>query len=198
LPTPPLKTNPRKIPGRWREGYALDLHSVSSEYAGEDQFGHARFVTSYTEAGKLLNQLKYSGDQKAVKPLVQALVKFLLEWLPEFDLIVPVPPTKKRAEQPVLLLARELGRRMGVEVDPTCVTKKSGLPAIKDVRGYDARMKVLEAAFTVKGVKGRNVLLFDDIYDSGATINAVANALQDMGRTANVIALAVTQTRTHR
>lgn len=192
------KTNPRKIPGRWREGYALDLHTVSSEYLGDDQFGRARFETTYTETGKLLNRLKYGGDQTAVKPLVQALVKFLLDWLPEFDLIVPVPPTSRRAAQPVILLAAELGRRMAVEVDASCVTKRAGLRAIKDVRGYDARMKVLEAAFTVKGVEGRNVLLFDDIYDSGATINAVAHALQDQGRTASVIALAVTQTRTYR
>ena len=192
-----LKTNPRKIPGRWREGYALDLHSVSSEYLGDDQFGQARFATTYTEAGKLLNRLKYSADKSAVKPLVQALVKFLLDWLPEFDLIVPVPPTRRRPEQPVLLLAQELGRRMAVDVDASCVTKKAGLPAIKDVRGYDARMKVLEAAFTVKGVEGRNVLLFDDIYDSGATIDAVAKALYDKGRVASVVALAVTQTRSH-
>jgi len=31
---------PVRIPGRWRDGRALDVHTTSSEYVGDDEFGH--------------------------------------------------------------------------------------------------------------------------------------------------------------
>jgi hypothetical protein len=51
------KFTPRRINGAWREGFALDLHTLSSEYVGDDEFGHPRFDTIRTEIGELLYQL---------------------------------------------------------------------------------------------------------------------------------------------
>jgi len=42
------------------------------------------------------------------------------------------------------------------------------------------------------------VLLFDDLYRSGATMNAIAAALLDEGGAADVFALAITRTRSKR
>ena len=49
-----IEFHPTRIPGRWRDGYALDLHTVSSTYVGDDEFGHARFETQRSPAGELL------------------------------------------------------------------------------------------------------------------------------------------------
>lgn len=35
-----ITIRPSLIPGRWREGYALDLHTESSTHVGDDQYGH--------------------------------------------------------------------------------------------------------------------------------------------------------------
>ena len=32
-----IEFQPIRLPGRWREGYALDVHTVSSAYLGEDE-----------------------------------------------------------------------------------------------------------------------------------------------------------------
>jgi len=40
-----ISFHPVRIPGRWREGYALDLHTVQSTFLGDDAYGHARFDT---------------------------------------------------------------------------------------------------------------------------------------------------------
>ena len=50
---------PMRIPGRWRDGRALDVHTVSSVYVGDDEFGHARFETRRSAMGDLLYRLKY-------------------------------------------------------------------------------------------------------------------------------------------
>jgi predicted amidophosphoribosyltransferase len=96
------------------------------------------------------------------------------------------------------LLANGLSERLKLPVAPGAVIAAAGLPEMKDVHGYDARMKLLKGAFKVAGVKGRRVLLLDDLYRSGATMNAIAAALYDRGEAADVVALAVTQTRSNR
>jgi len=36
---------PPRVPGRWRAGYALDVHTHHSTFLGHDQFGHPQFDT---------------------------------------------------------------------------------------------------------------------------------------------------------
>ena len=55
-------SNPVKIEGLWKEGFALDVHTLSSDYLGDDEFGHAIFRTTRTELGELLYRLRYQGD----------------------------------------------------------------------------------------------------------------------------------------
>ncbi len=94
------KFTPRRINGAWREGFALDLHTVSSEPIGHDEFGHLRFNTIRTEVGELLYQLKSKGDNASILPLTDALEKHLEDWQPPVNLIVPVPASTKRAVPP--------------------------------------------------------------------------------------------------
>ena len=44
-------------------------------------------------------------------------------------------------------------------------------------------------------VEGRKVLLFDDLFRSGATMNAITSALYDQGQAREVYALTLTRTR---
>jgi len=39
----PLKINPVAIHGPWTQGWALDLHTLSSLFVGDDAFGHPQF-----------------------------------------------------------------------------------------------------------------------------------------------------------
>ena len=59
---------------------------------------------------------------------------------------------------------------------------------------------MLEGAFRADStvLAGRSVLLVDDLYRSGATMNAVAEALSEEAQAAAVHALALTRTRRHR
>jgi len=34
-----IETSPRQIKGEWTSGYALDFHTLSSEYIGDDEYG---------------------------------------------------------------------------------------------------------------------------------------------------------------
>jgi len=43
--------------------------------------------------------------------------------------------------------------------------------------------------------QGRRILLFDDVYEDGATLESVTEALYDQGGAAEVFALTITRTR---
>jgi predicted amidophosphoribosyltransferase len=190
--------NPMKIVGRWREGFALDYHVLSSIYVGDDEFGHPQFSTQRSELGELLYRLKYRSDASAVAPLAHEAAEFarLQNW--GVQVIVPVPPTRAdRPHQPVLLVAAALGGLLGLPVCERTVIKTKDTPQLKDIFDYNERLSLLEDAFEVdpSATRGRKVLLFDDLYRSGATLNAVASAVYDAGGAVDVFALALTRTR---
>lgn len=190
--------NPMRIPGRWREGFVLDYHTLGSTYLGDDEFGHPVLDTKRTELGDLLYRLKYQSDKTVVEDLVTAAVGFLQSWNPGATVIVSVPPSRKtRPQQPVLLVAEGLGGRLGISVRSDAVTRVKDLPELKNIYDYDARMRLLVDAHTVDPslITGQSVLLFDDLYRSGATMNAITQALYEVGRAAEVFALAITRTR---
>ncbi len=195
-----IKTRPSLIPGRWREGYALDVHTESSTHVGDDEHGNPRFETKRSPAGELLYRLKYQADRAAIPDLVEALVAFVRSWRPAIDVIIPVPPTRGRALQPVLVLGEALGKAIGVEFDPDRVRRAKDVPELKDVLDYDERVRLLAGAheLDVSKVAEKRVLLFDDLYRSGATMNSIAAALQDKGCAADTLALTVTRTRIRR
>jgi predicted amidophosphoribosyltransferase len=190
---------PRKIPGRWREGYALDFHTIRSEYIGDDEYGHPQFHNTRSEVGELLYRLKYRSDRSAVAELVEATASFVESWKPGADVIVPVPPSRARDMQPVTILGDALGKRLSLPFAVGCVEKARENPEIKNIYDYDERMRLLAGAYTVDRTtaQGRKILLFDDLYRSGATMNAVTAALYDQGAALDVFAITVTRTRSN-
>jgi competence protein ComFC len=194
-----VNIRPMKIPGRWRDGYALDYHTVSSVYIGDDEFGHAQFKTTRSDVGELLYKLKYRSDNTAVPPLVETLSSFLASWNAGVDVLVPVPPSRPRASQPVLGLANALSQRAGIACTANAVIRAKDVPELKNVYEYDERIRLLADTHAIdrNQVQGRKVLLFDDLYRSGATMNAITTALYDVGAAAEVFALTITRTRSN-
>ncbi len=190
---------PRRIPGRWREGYALDFHTIRSEYLGDDEYGHPQFHNTRSEVGELLYRLKYRSDQSVVPELVEAAASFVESWKPGAEVIVPVPPSRARAIQPVTILGEALGKRLGLPFAGGWIGKARENPEIKNIYDYDERIRLLAGAYAVDQGKtqGRKILLFDDLYRSGATMNAVTAALYDQGAASEVFALTITRTRSN-
>lgn len=191
---------PIKLQGRWKVGCALDYHTIKSVFLGYDEYGFSIFDTTYTGIGNLLNRLKYHRDFSVIDELVNVIDKFIEIWEREFDLIIPVPPTRYRQPQPLIILAEAIGLKLGLPVASDCVKKVKNFPQIKDLYDLEERRKLLTGAYKVESslVHNKMVLLFDDLYRSGATLNAVTEALYDQGKAAAVYVLAITKTRSRR
>jgi len=181
--------------GPWTSGFALHIHTISSEYLGEDQWGHAQFSTKRSPVGELLYQLKYRQDKKVVNELAEAAAGFCSrKWQLKVDAIVPIPPSQARRIQPVEAVAEALAELLEV---PICegLKKVKKTPQLKDLTDYDERTEALQDAFEVdpKETKGKRLLLIDDIYGSGATVLTIAQMLAKEGGAKAVHLLTLTK-----
>lgn len=191
-----MQLNPRPVHGAWDDGRTLDLHVRSSEFVGYNEYGHAQFESIRTELGELLYRLKYRGDQSAVAPIAQAACDFVRGWNRGIDVIVPAPPSRNRAVQPLFQIADEVGRLLGLPVDKVSVRKAKATPELKNV-DHAQRLELLGGVHSIEGdaLRDRRVLLLDDLYQSGATLNAIGRLLKEAGGASAVFALALTRAR---
>lgn len=191
---------PQKIKGGWDDGYVLDLHTLDSKYLGDDEYGHPQFDNIYSEIGKLLHLLKSKKDKSAVDPIVTTAAEFLhgKDW--QLDILVTVPPSRYRFFQPLKVLGKELAKQLHLEYCDGCIKKIKATPQLKNIFEYERRKALLAGAFEADRAKveEKRVLLLDDLYRSGATMNSVSTALKQSGKAAAVYALAITKTRTLR
>ena len=171
--------------------YCLDNHTTQ-EIIG--QRGNVP-IFKRTGIGELLYNFKYCDDEAAGQQIVSALA--VLAKSMEFDrgdLIIPVPPTiKNRSNQPVLYLAKELARR----IDVPMLEGLSSYNKIeqKNTKSHETRRKELMKSVgltTQCNVKGRNVILMDDIYGTGLTIDVCSRKLE-LANAGSVVALLVTK-----
>ena len=81
-------------------------------------------------------------------------------------------------------IAKAIGTSLFVPVDLVAIVKAKDTPELKNVFDFKERTSTLKGAFKVneKAVRGKRILLVDDLYRSGATASNVAQALIAGGR----------------
>lgn len=72
-------------------------------------------------------------------------------------------------------------------------------PQNQGVIGAEKRKELLAGLHAVdaKQTKGKNILLFDDLFRSGATLNAITQLLMRTGKALSVRVLTITRTRSN-
>ena len=80
-----------------------------------------------------------------------------------------------------------------------CVKRTRNVPQLKNVFDLDERAKLLEGLHAIDKslTQGKRALLFDDLYRSGATMNAITTELYETGEATDVFALTITRTRSN-
>jgi len=191
-----VNTNPMKLPPKpWVEGYVLDYHTVSSTPTGDPYF---RFETKCTELGELLFRLKYrTGGSDVVADIVDTAEQFVGGWKPPIDCVVPAPPSLTRKTQPAVEVARGLAARLRIPMFEDAIVKVKTTPQMKNIDDWSERQRVLAEAVQAgqNDVKGKSILLFDDLIESGSTLRRAAEVLlKDCGARA-IYALVLTRTK---
>jgi ComF family protein len=101
--------------------------------------------------------------------------------------LVPVPLSWKRLKERGYnqsgLLAKELGKLSGLPLVDDCVIRKKNTPPQARTATVSERRQNVADAFACRDdrLKGKKVLLIDDVSTSGATLDACARAIKADG-----------------
>jgi len=136
-----------------------------------------------------LHQLKYSGERRLAEPLGEAIARRWLRAGAGGDLLVPVPVHRGRAAQrgydQAVLLAGAAGRALGLPVVEALERWQATTAQFELDRR--ARAANVAGAFRARSpqalavLRGRWVVLVDDVMTTGATLSACASALNEGG-----------------
>lgn len=143
-----------------------------------------------------LRRLKYAGRAELAGPLGDLLRRAARDRELAADVVVPVPlhPARlaERGYNQAALLGAEVARELGAPMEARALRRVRHTPQQARLdRG--ARLSNVEGAFCARWperVRGRRVLLVDDVSTTGATLAACAEALREAGA-AHVAAIVV-------
>ncbi|HEX9897458.1 MAG TPA: ComF family protein [Dehalococcoidales bacterium] len=134
-----------------------------------------------------VHQLKYRNLRAIAPALAQLMSEYLASNHLDGDVLIPVPLHDKRLRErgynQSALLAKELGTLMNLPVDETSLVRdKFVLPQARTTSVEERRANVIGVfACRGDGVRGKKVLLIDDVATSGSTMNACASVLKSAG-----------------
>jgi len=186
------ETRPVDLPGPWLRGLALDMHSCDAEDG-----------TALTPAGQVLDRFKYAGERRLVRIIGKAMAR-MIGGTPEYDgvqMVVHIPGARRRSGvEPSLDLAKALARELHLPCFPRFIARTRDMAPQKDITPWGEKERNVRGAFRVRRAeftRGRKVLVVDDVYDSGATLEEAYRALKEAG-VAEVVVATVTKTRYQR
>ena len=179
-------------------GYSLDKHTISSTPIGPNEWGHMQFDTIRPEAGEALFQLKYRSDFTQVIVIASQMYQSLSEYFSSANLIIPMPASRQRSRQPVIEIARELSRLMNIPCYEGLLLKETVTPPMKDIATIEEKVQTLMDAFNINDQLGEglyDVLIVDDLYDTGSSLEAATNVLRQYSKIRNIYVSTVTRKR---
>lgn len=132
-------------------------------------------------------QLKYQNKRIYGKTFAEEMAKEYGDFLKKqkVDLLIPIPLHRfrrwKRGYNQAEILAEELGKRTGIPVAKRLLIRSKRTTPQKELDNR-LRRKNIDHAFQVKNqIMTKKVVLIDDIYTTGSTIDEAARTLKRAG-----------------
>src|SRR6266508_2999512 len=138
---------------------------------------------------QVVQKFKYGRKVSLGKPLGRLMARGCREFLGErqIDLIIPVPLHNKRLRwrgfNQSVLLARQIAGAYNIPMDPFVLRRDKATSPQTQLTEEERRRNV-RAAFSLnpdRSIEGKSILLIDDVYTSGATVNECSRTLKKHG-----------------
>jgi len=138
---------------------------------------------------RMIWEAKYQGAYEVLQPLGRLLSENLPIWLVNFDVVVPIPLHAKRERKRGFNQAEKLGGQLAEQCEIELITqalvrtKESKAQAL--IEEKQARLENVRGVFgkgpEIGEVKGKRVLLVDDVSTTGATLLNAGRILKRHG-----------------
>ena len=151
-------------------------------------FDRARSVFMFNKiVQKLIHEFKYSEMTRIAKFFGEYSREYLNKYQPfdHIDIIAPVPlhivRKRDRGFNQAEFLTKEISKNMGWDHVPTLIKRKRFTQTQTKLKKAKRKDNVSNAfsANPKINIKGRNILLVDDVFTTGATANSIAEILKE-------------------
>ncbi len=161
------------LKGNFDFGYALGLYSEPKNAHREK-----------TPIGGLLHRFKYQFNQDAGAILADLAAELInrQNLLRSSNFIVTVPPSfTSRPFDPISFLAERISLGTGIRWEKGVIKRTRITGQQKRIFNRDIKKENVESTFGLNNpllIKDKRILLFDDLYASGSTINQISQILR--------------------
>jgi ComF family protein len=197
---------------------ALDIKRVEDDFCkacglgrsfcccGASEALHKILIAPFYYEGaikKAIGRFKFEGHKKAGELIAKEVSQRIKQLsVTNIDCVVPVPITqkqqRKRGYNQSSVIAGEISRQLGFHYLPNGLVKVRDITPQHSLK-YAERQKNVVGVFDVSDkelIKGKNILLCDDIKTSGATLAECTNVLKTNGAL-SVVCVAAAVVRLH-
>ncbi|NMB14616.1 MAG: ComF family protein [Gallicola sp.] len=136
------------------------------------------------EIKNLLIRYKFRNESYLYRVFTELLYAYIKDYRENWDEIITVPYTDKKAAkrgyEPVTIIGKELSRKL--KIDFSLSSRKSRETEDQHFLNAEERIENVKDAFYCNPkVKGKRILLLDDIMTSGATLRELSETLLKAG-----------------
>ncbi|MCH5275146.1 MAG: ComF family protein [Lachnospiraceae bacterium] len=151
-------------------------------------YERGRALYTYDSAAGSIYRYKYGGRREYARFFGREMVNKLGDFISRInpDGLIPVPLSSRRLRargyNQAELLAKEIGRETGIPVYTGLVKRVTDTRPQKELNAKE-RQNNLKKAFIIaqNDVKLSTIIIIDDIYTTGSTVNAVTEVLLKVG-----------------
>lgn len=142
-------------------------------------------------------EIKYKGNKKIAEKFAKLLYEFIIEEISDDamfanftdPLLIPIPASrstlKKRGFNQCELIVKEIGKISGegnFEIDCNVLKKIKDTPHQSKLKNRAERLENLKDSFGAsEKVKGRNIIVIDDVITTGATMREAMKTVRTAG-----------------
>ncbi|MDO8429915.1 MAG: ComF family protein [bacterium] len=148
-------------------------------------------TTNYEDQIKsLIHGFKYKSWSRLQGPIKKLIIKYLQNLNLEFKnyIIIPIPLHKKRQQErgfnQAILIAKIVSIELKLPLEQSVLMRIKETKSQAKIKDWDQKKENLDNAFDLKApekIKDKNIILVDDVYTSGATINEATKILKANG-----------------
>jgi ComF family protein len=168
---------------------SADGHFCGRCLRGEFNFLKARSVAYYDRLLRdMLHKFKYNGKLSLGRVLSRLMSENYPNDMEEVELIVTVPlhvsKLRKREFNQSVILASGLTGKLGLPLDPFVLVKLRETRPQFEISDEGERRKNVKGVFSLvnpAAIKGKSLLLVDDIFTTGSTVDECARVLLQGG-----------------
>jgi ComF family protein len=176
----------------------------SSCIQASNHFDKARSVFKYDDfSGRVITGFKYSDKTYLAEQFANLLLGTIKKNIDseDYDIITSVPISFKRLlgrkYNQSAMLANKLGQKLNMNVDNSLLLRVKSIPPQTGLRRKE-RLKNVKNVFEISSkpknfAKGAGVILVDDVFTTGATLNECAKVLKKAGAE-NIFAVTLART----